>query len=324
MRVRWPSWVVKPRLAVVLSGGATLGAFQVGVIDVMARRGIIPDLLVGTSVGAINAAFWAMHPQPDAGERLLNLWLSCNRATMFPDGPLPMVGRLFQRKNHLTTQRELERLLHASIVDGARIETAQIPLALVATEADHGGRVVLTHGPMLAGVLASSAIPGLWPAVEIGGRRLVDGGLVANCDVEAAIEQGMTDVILVDVMSDGLQNQNMNVGQVLEHSLRIAVRRQTEMAITAFSGRARIALLRAALDAGPHLGDFSQTRRLFRDGRAAAGTFLAKHLGPRRSVYPGVFETPTPTPHAQTVPVTSVNKAGLGDLPHRARAPQQS
>jgi NTE family protein len=290
MPVRWPWWVVRPRLGVVLGGGATLGAYEVGVIDVLARRGIVPDLLVGTSVGAINAAYWAVHPEPDAGRRLLELWLSCSRSTMFPDGPLPMVGRLFQRRDHLTTQRELARVLRSAIADGSRIEMAAIPLAIVATDALHGDRVVLRQGPMLPAVLASAAIPGLWPPVDVGGRSLVDGGLVANCDLQAAAELGMTDVVMVDVMTDGLGTTGMNVGQILEHSVRIAARRQTELAMKAFGGTVRVALLRATLETEPHLGDFSLTARLFREGQAAAEAFVAGHLGPRRSVRPGVFQ----------------------------------
>lgn len=295
VRVRWPWWLAKPRLGVVFSGGATLGAFQVGVIDVMARRGIVPDLLVGTSVGAINAAFWAQHPGRDVGRQLLRLWLGCDRTTMLPDGPLPMMGRLFQHKDHLTTQRGLTRVLDSSLAVEARIESGTIPLAIVATEAEHGRRVVFRSGPLLPAVLASSAIPGLWPAVDIGGTRLVDGGLVANCDLETAVELGMTDVVLVDVMSDGLRATNMDVGQVLEHAVRVAARRQTDLAIKAFGGGVRVALLRASLDTEPHFGDFSLTRVLFQEGQEAATEFLGRHFGPRRSVRPGVFETAADT-----------------------------
>jgi predicted acylesterase/phospholipase RssA len=84
-----PCWVRPPRLAVVLGGGASLGAFEVGVIDVLARRGIVPDLLVGTSIGAVNAAFWALHPSPDVGARLLEFWLDCDRSTMIPTARFP-------------------------------------------------------------------------------------------------------------------------------------------------------------------------------------------------------------------------------------------
>jgi NTE family protein len=290
MKWTWPWWIVKPKLGVVLSGGATIGAFQVGVIDVMARRGIVPDLLVGTSVGAINAAFWALNPEPNVGERLVRLWLECDRSTMFPDSPVPMVGRLLQRRDHVTTQRGLERVLQRSLPEGAKVESCSVALALIATEAKDGQRVVLRNGQLLPAMLASSAIPGLWPAVEIDGHCFFDGGLVASSDVQTAVEAGMSDIIIIDVMSGRIENGTMDVAQILEWSARISARRQTELAIRAFGHGLRIAVLRPNLASGPWLGDFSRTRQLFHAGQMAAEVFLARHLGQRRSVRPGVFE----------------------------------
>jgi NTE family protein len=286
----WPAWLIKPRLAVVLGGGATAGAFEVGVIDVLARRGIVPDLLVGTSIGAVNAAFWAMNPDARAGERLLELWLRSNRSTMFPDGPLPMVGRLLQRKGHLTTQQGLDRLLRRTLPETATIESCKVPLAIVAADADQGRRVVLRRGRLIPAILASSALPGLWPPMEIDGRRLVDGGVVANCDVQAAVEEGMTDVLVVDVMGDGLHRSAMDMGEVIERAIATLARRQTELSVLAFGKVARIAVLRPILASRPRLGDFSLTLPLFQAGQEATEAFLARHLGPRRSMRPGWFE----------------------------------
>ncbi len=286
----WPAWLIKPRLAVVLGGGATTGAFEVGAIDVLARRGIVPDLLVGTSIGAVNAAYWALNPDPRAGERLLELWLQSNRSTMFPDGPLPMVGRLLQRKGHLATQQGLDRLLRRTLPESATIESCRVPLAIVAADADQGRRVVLKRGRLIPAVLASSAIPGLWPPMEVDGQSLVDGGVVANCDVQAAVEEGMTDVLVVDVMGDGLHRSAMDVGEVLERAIAALARRQTELSVLAFGKVARIAVLRPILASRPRFGDFSLTLPLFKAGQGAMEAFLAKHLGPRRSLRPGWFE----------------------------------
>jgi NTE family protein len=293
MRIAWPSWMVKPRLGVVLGGGATLGAFEVGVIDVMARRDIVPDFLVGTSVGAVNAAFWALNPDPDAGHRLLQFWTQSNSSTMFPDGPFPMVGRLFQRKNHLTTQQGLAHALRQAVPEQATFEQSPVPLAIIATDARHGQRVALRSGRLLPAILASAAIPGLWPAVDLDGHPLIDGGLVSNCDLQAAVEAGMTDVIIVDVMGEGAVSGSMNVGQVLERALAITARRQTELAMRTFGAGVRVALLRPTFTTRPRFGDFSHTRRLFQDGQQAAEAFLARHLGPRHSVRPGTFEVST-------------------------------
>jgi len=309
----WPWWLVKPRLAVVLGGGATLGAFEVGVIDVMARRGIVPDLLVGTSVGAINAALWALDPKPNIGERLLHFWLESDHSTMFPDGPFPMVGRLVQRSGHLTTQDGLARVLKRALPQHTTFHEAVVPLAIIATEAEHGERVVLRHGSLRTALLASSAIPGLWPAVTRDGQRLFDGGLVANCDLQTAVEAGMTDVIVVDVMGDGLQSETLDLAEVIECSLRIVLRHQTDLALRAFGAGTRVAVLRPNLAAGPRFADFSQTSRLFGEGQVAGEAFLAAHMRPRRSVRPGVFVAPISRTRPDITPFpTPVGRSALG------------
>src|SRR5919201_5167213 len=86
----------RPLLAVVLGGGGTRGAYEVGVIDALASAGIIPDMLVGTSVGAINAAFWALNPTRDAGRRLLDVWLETDRSLLAPEGWLQILPRLIR------------------------------------------------------------------------------------------------------------------------------------------------------------------------------------------------------------------------------------
>lgn len=289
----WPPWLVRPRLAIVLGGGATLGAFEVGVMDSLSKRGIVPDMLIGTSVGAINAAFWAFNPSPAAGERLFAFWLQANQSTMLPDGPLPMVGRLVQGRDHLTTQVGLRRLLLKALPDDGVIEGASVPLAIVATDAESGTRAVLRHGPLQGALLASSAIPGLFPAVQIGDRTFVDGGVAANCDIEAAVEMGATDVIAVDVMGDGPLTATYSVARVVERSIGIVLREQTELAARVFHRQARIAVMRPKLAARPLPWDFSLTRALYKWGQQAALAFLSHHYRADRSVRPGLFEYST-------------------------------
>lgn len=286
----WPPWLVRPRLAVVLGGGATLGAFEVGVIDTLSKQGIRPDMLIGTSAGAINAAYWAFDPSPGVGERLLAFWLEANQSTMVPDGPLPMFGRMVQGREYLTTQSSLRHLLFKALPEGAVVEAASVPLAIVATDAESGTREVLRRGPLLPAVLASAAIPGLFPAVQIGSRRFVDGGLVANCDIAAAIEMGATDVLVVDVMGDGAEIATLSLATVVERSIEMVMRRQTDLAVQAFQRRARIAVLRPVLSMRPHPWEFSLTRALFRWGQQGADAFVSQHYRADRSVRPGLFE----------------------------------
>jgi predicted acylesterase/phospholipase RssA len=133
-----------PRPAVVLSGGANLGAFQVGVIDVLARAGIEPDLLVGTSVGVVNAGFWAFpgfegrHQTPCGlarGEPI--------RPARWP--PRPRAATLL-RGRHLFADAGLVRLLRTTLPPGARVEDAGYPLNIVVTRALEGTREVIRTG----------------------------------------------------------------------------------------------------------------------------------------------------------------------------------
>jgi len=289
LRLVWSDVTGRSRLAVVLGGGATLGAFEVGVIGALAERGVRPDLLVGTSVGAINAAFWGFDPSPTMGRRLLAFWLRAHNSLFFPEGPVPMVGRLVQGKDHLTTQSALAAMLTHALPGGARFEDASIPLAFTATEVGRGERVVIRTGPVLPAVLASSAIPALFPPVEIDGTRLADGGMVANCDIETAVAAGMTDVLVVDVMGDGVGTSPRNFWATAEDALGVMARRQTELALRLFQDRARIALIRPRLAQRGRVLDFGRTADLYADGYAVGDRFFAEGLVGRR-VRPGLFE----------------------------------
>lgn len=278
--------LVRPRLAVVLGGGAAFGAVEAGAIETFRRHGIVPDLLVGTSVGAINAAFWAFDAEPASARRLLHLWMRADRSTLVPDHGIAMLGRVAQASPALTGQRGVARMVRAAGLERACIEESRVPLAVVAADIRTGERVVMRRGRLLPALLASSAVPVLYPAVELDGRLLVDGGVVANCDVDAAVEAGMTDVLAVDVMGDAPET-----GRALwdagDRALRALLRRQTDLAVRGQLGRARIAVLRPAVPVGVRLDDFSRTAELYRAGRDAAEAFLAGTSQFRRWARPG-------------------------------------
>ena len=282
------------KLAVVLSGGAMLGAFQVGVIEALSGAGIVPDLIVGTSVGAVNGVYWAFHPGENVARRLLEIWLTVDEKVLFPEAPLAVLHRLLRCAPHITTQEGIRRLIASQLPEHALIEEAAVPVVLVATDAATGERVPLRSGPVWPALLASTAIPGLFPPVTIGGHDLVDGGVVANADVQSAVEAGTTDVVVVDLMGeiDGppeAPSVRTAVGRAVVHSLQ----RQTDLIVAACSRQARIALLRARYPALPKLGDFSRTQLLHSDGLEAGLALLRDHLRGRR-VIPGRVDWTAP------------------------------
>jgi NTE family protein len=179
-----------PRTAFVLSGGASLGAMQVGMLRALYERGITPDLLVGTSAGALNAAFIASRPQTAAtADELARVWRALHRDDVFPIDARTMLGGLTNHRDHLVSDGGLRRLVgrHLQI---ELLEQAAIPLHLVAFDELSGEEVRLSHGPAMDAILAAAAIPGVLPGVRLGDRLLVDGGVVDNTPISHAVELG--------------------------------------------------------------------------------------------------------------------------------------
>jgi NTE family protein len=177
-------------IAFVLSGGGSLGAVQVGMLQALAERRISPDLLVGTSAGALNAVFVSAHgASPAALELLANTWSALRRDDIFPVRAPQVMLALAGARDALCTDHGLEILVRRH-VGFARLEDAPIPVHLVATDLLSGEEVLLSEGDAVSAVLASSAIPAVLPPVRRDGRTLVDGGLADNAAISQAIALG--------------------------------------------------------------------------------------------------------------------------------------
>jgi NTE family protein len=181
-------------VAFVLSGGASLGAVEVGMLKALTRRGITPDLVVGTSVGAVNGAWLAGHPDGDISG-LERVWESIRRSTVFPADPVLGFFAFAGRRAGLVSQRGLRSLVKAHLTF-ERIEDAAIPFHIVAVDVLTGRDVLLSSGPALEAVLASAAIPGVFAPVTIDGVAYMDGGVVSNTPISHAVALG-ADVIWV-------------------------------------------------------------------------------------------------------------------------------
>jgi NTE family protein len=166
--------------AFVLSGGGSLGAVQVGMLQALGERGVAPDLLVGTSAGALNAVFVAAHGMsPTSLDLLAATWAALRRDDVFPLRAPQMMLALAGARDALCADTGLERLVRRH-VGFAGLEDAPIPVHLVTTDLLSGEEVLLSEGDAVSAVLASSAIPAVLPPVRRDGRTLVDGGLADN------------------------------------------------------------------------------------------------------------------------------------------------
>lgn len=183
--------------AFVLSGGANLGAEQAGMLEALFEAGIVPDLLVGTSIGAANAAYVAAGPSLERARALATLWCGVRPRDVFPINPLRIAKAAF-RRGALFAPEPFRRLIEREI-PFRRIEDAVTPLRIVATAFDDGSEVVFDRGPVVDAVLASTALPAVFPPHEIGGRLYLDGGLVDHVPLQPAIDAGAATIYVLSV-----------------------------------------------------------------------------------------------------------------------------
>jgi NTE family protein len=188
-------------VAFVFSGGGSLGAGQAGMLEALYQRGVEPDLLVGTSVGAVNAAFIASRPQSARTAReLQQIWRGLTKGQIFPASPLAAGLGLLGMRDHSVPVGPLRALLDRHIEIGL-LEDSGIPLHVVAADVLTGEEVLLSEGPAIDAILASAAIPGVFPAVSLGNGALMDGGIVNNTPISHAVELGADRIIVLPVIS---------------------------------------------------------------------------------------------------------------------------
>jgi NTE family protein len=183
--------------AFVLSGGGSLGAVQVGMLAALEQRGFRPDMLIGTSVGALNATYIAANGfDATTVEGLASIWKRTRRADVFPLDPLRQALAVAGRRSSLCSRRPLRRLVESNL-PLRRLEDAQIPVHIVTTDVMSGEEVVLDSGDAVSAVLASAAIPAVFAPVERDGRVLMDGGVANNAAVSHAIRLGADRVVVL-------------------------------------------------------------------------------------------------------------------------------
>jgi NTE family protein len=175
--------------AFVLSGGASLGAVEVGMLTALGERGIRPDLIVGTSVGALNGAWLAGHPDAPIAD-LAEVWKGLHRADVFPWDPRRGLFAFAGRRRSLFDEGPLRSLIERHVTF-ARIEDAPIPLHVVAVEVLTGREVLLSTGPAVDAILASAALPALFDPVKVGGVDYMDGGVGNNTPISHAASLGV-------------------------------------------------------------------------------------------------------------------------------------
>ncbi len=263
------------RTAFVLAGGGSLGAIEVGMLQALLDWGEAPAFLVGASAGAINAAYFAGDPTVAGARELERIWCALTRREVLPFN-LGSVFGLLRRRDHLVDSSGLRRLLERHL-PYRQLEDAALPVHLVASDMLSGQEVLLSAGAAVDAVLASAAIPGVYPPVRIGGRWLVDGGVANNTPISAAIGLGATRVIVLPTgFACALERAPSGAIARAMHALSLLVARQLVHDADRFAADAavelRIVPSLCPLDVSPY--DYSAAARLIARARTETRRWL--------------------------------------------------
>ncbi len=241
-----------PLTALVLGGGGSRGAVGVGLYRALVELGIRIDLIVSSSIGAVNGALIAAGLSPKELE-------DCWRALRTTD----VVGSRWQFLRLLTgapsafSNKSLRDLLQR-VLPVRSFGALRIPLAIVATDLETGETVVLTEGDLSQAILASTALPGLFPPMSWQGRRLVDGGLSNNVPIDLAIERGAQRVIgMLCGCAKGLP-ANVNFITVLGQSFSLALNARYRCDARMYQPQAQLHILEPCLGINLELLDFDR------------------------------------------------------------------
>ncbi|MGZ4594079.1 MAG: patatin-like phospholipase family protein [Actinomycetes bacterium] len=184
--------------AFVLGGGGMLGANEVGMLRALLEEGVRPDLVVGTSVGAINGAAVAADPTVSAVVRLTEVWHSVADTDLYSGSALRRVRHLARTRTHVHPNEPLRSLLREQFGD-TLIEDLPVPFQCVAASIERAAEHWFETGPLVDAVLASAAVPGVLPPVRIGDEHFLDGGLVNSIPVGRAVALGATTIFVLQV-----------------------------------------------------------------------------------------------------------------------------
>jgi NTE family protein len=188
----------RPQVAFVLGGGGILGAHEVGMLRALAEHGVQPELILGTSVGAINGGMFAADPTARGVERLSELWAESRATELTASGVLRRVTTLARTGTHLESL-EVARAELVEALPVERVEELAVPFQCVAASIERAAEHWFTSGVLADVVLASCAVPGILPPVKIGDEHFIDGGIVNSIPVARAVMLGATTIYVLQV-----------------------------------------------------------------------------------------------------------------------------
>jgi NTE family protein len=187
------------RIAFVLGGGGVLGAVEVGMLQALMEMGVRPDIVVGTSVGALNGALVAHDPRPEVVVALRAMWQTAfSDRRVYRDGPMRQLRRAARTGTHLHSSEGLRSALQRALGD-ARFEDLPVHFECCAASIERAAEHWFTTGSVVDAVVASAAVPGLLPPAEVNGEHFLDGGIVNSIPVGRAAALGAERLFVLQV-----------------------------------------------------------------------------------------------------------------------------
>ncbi len=260
----------------MLSGGGSLGAVQVGMLQALADASVVPDLVVGSSVGAINAAYVANHPGPRGAAELAEIWSRLRRSTVFPTHPARLLGAFSGRSTALADPHRLRGLLQEHL-GYERLEEAHCAVTVVGTEVMTGKEVVLSAGPAVDAVMASAALPGVFPPVEVDSRLLMDGGVVNNTPISAARDLGADEIyVLPTGYACALEEPPRSALGMALHAVTVAIQRRLIDDVRELQDQVTLKVVPPLCPLAVSPADFRQTQSLIERARTTTAAWLQR------------------------------------------------
>jgi len=269
-------------VAFVLSGGASLGAVQVGMLQALYERDITPQLIVGTSAGAINGAFIASRPQTvQTANELAGIWRTVRRGQIFPLNPLSSLRGFLGSRDHLIPSSGLRKLV-AEHSQHPLLEQMPIEFHVVAVDVVTGEELLLSRGPTLDAVLASGAIPAVLPPVAWEGRTLMDGGVANNTPISHAVQLGAREIyVLPSGHSCALEQPPSSALGMALHALTLLTQSRLIADVELHRDHAKLVVLPPPCPLGIQPIDFAHADELIERSLNDARAFL-DHGGAER------------------------------------------
>jgi NTE family protein len=267
--------------AFVFSGGGNLGAVQVGMLRALVEHGVEPDAIVGCSVGAINGAAFASEPTLRGLIQLDRLWsgLADGRPDLMPESRLPVAVQMAMRRRSLHDPEVLRAMLEKELTARSFAEL-KVPFACVATRLNTADQHWFAEGPLIPALMASAALPAVYPPVEIDGELFMDGGVVSEAPVDQAAAMGARRIYLLHVghLSELRRLRLDRPFDAALHAYWMARMRRFEDDCAGLGDRCEL----IRLPAGPlpelRFDDFSQGRSLAAQAHELSSRFLDQRL----------------------------------------------